>query len=147
MRNRKCVQLKMLKANKIKKKVLSSSSSDSSANEDEDLAEEEEDAEIELDLNSIQCNEFIIVRYISDSTKIYDVHYIAKILALKKSGYEVIFLRRHGISNRFAYPLLEDKQKISREQIVKKLKQPQASNKRCNFLIFNIGQLNVSNLR
>lgn len=141
----------MLKVNIIKKRVLSSSSSDSSAqvslHEDEDSAEDDVDLETELDLNTIQCNDFIIVRYISESTKNYVVHYIAKILDMNKSGYEVIFLRRYGILNRFSYPPLEDKEIISNEQIVKKLKQPQASNKRCIFLIFDIRQLNISNLR
>jgi len=141
---------KNTKLKQVKKKVLSSSSESESSVEFDDSDIEnavEEDQFDETDFTNVECGDFIIVKFTSTNTKSNIVHYIGKILSLRKRGFEIIFLRRHGISNRFHFPLLEDKQIIEQKQAIKKLKQPQFSNKRSNFLVFDVGQLNVTNLR
>lgn len=86
------------------------SSEDESSGEDITYISEE---------HPISLDSFVLIKFISKSSKIY---YIGKVIAIENNEFEVQFLRRKGVSNRFIFPNIVDCSVIERKDIVAILK-------------------------
>lgn len=139
-----------------KQKIVVPESTSESEENVSDVCEESDDSpfseeEIEDDQNdrNFNKNDFVIVKFSTETTNA-TINYIGLIIKKAFRNYTVKFLRRHGVSNKFCFPLIDDIQDVVEDDIVRKIKPPvpfSGTKRAGNGYSFNIACLNVQNIR
>ncbi|KAK9731439.1 hypothetical protein QE152_g13677 [Popillia japonica] len=105
-----------------KKKKIEESESDSEISMS-DICEESDDSpfteeEKEEDSNDrdFEKNDYVLVRFVTETNA--TVCYIGLVIEKSSQIYKVKFFRRHGISNKFTFPIIDDIQDISGDDTI-----------------------------